>query len=103
MYRAFRMVQAEEAAFKEFWQKGQTATQGIERVIEFPMEITYQDVKYSFTVQRRGPDSLVLRLNGEDLIDAASGHAAHSGGQPVGALCRSRARLRTQRASAPRW
>ena len=70
MYRAFRMVQAEEASFKEFWQKGQTATQGIERVIEFPMEITYQDVKYSFTVQRRGPDSLVLRLNGEDLIDA---------------------------------
>jgi hypothetical protein len=30
----------------------------------------YQDVKYSFIVQRRGPDSLVLSLRGEDLIDA---------------------------------
>ena len=45
LYRAFRIVQDEEAAFKEFWQKGQTATQGIERLTEFPMEITYQDVK----------------------------------------------------------
>lgn len=70
LYRAFRIVQDEEAAFKEFWQKGQTATQGIERLTEFPMEITYQDVKYSFTVMRRGPDSLVLSLRGEDIIDA---------------------------------
>ena len=70
LYRAFRMVQAEEAAFKEFWQKGQTATQGVERLTEFPMEITYQDIKYSFTVKRRGPDSLLLSLGGEDVIDA---------------------------------
>ena len=70
LYRAFRIVQDEEAAFKEFWQKGQTATQGIERLTEFPKEITYQDVKYSFTVMRRGPDSLVLSLRGEDIIDA---------------------------------
>ena len=70
LYRAFRMVQAEEAAFKEFWQKGQTATQGVERLTEFPMEITYQDIKYSFTEKRRGPDSLLLSLGGEDVIDA---------------------------------
>ena len=70
LYRAFRIVQAEESAFKEFWQKGQTATQGIERLTEFPMDITYQDVKYSFTIHRRGPDSLVLSLKGEDLINA---------------------------------
>jgi acetyl-CoA carboxylase / biotin carboxylase 1 len=70
IYRAFQMVKSEEAAFKEFWQKGQTATQGITRLTQFPMDITYQDVKYSFTVQRRGPDSLVLSLRGEDLIHA---------------------------------
>jgi acetyl-CoA carboxylase/biotin carboxylase 1 len=70
MYRAFRMVQAEESAFKEFWQKGQTATQGVERLTEFPMEVTYQDIKYSFTVKRRGPDSLVLSLGGKELVEA---------------------------------
>ena len=70
LYRAFKMVKTEEAAFKEFWQKGQTATQGIARLTEFPMEITYQDVKYTFTIQRRGPDSLVLSLRGKDLIQA---------------------------------
>ena len=70
LYRAFKMVKTEEAAFKEFWQKGQTATQGIARLTEFPMEITYQDVKYSFMIQRRGPDSLVLSLRGKDLIQA---------------------------------
>ena len=70
MWRAFRMVQAEESAFMEFWQKGQTATQGVDKLIEFPMDITYQDVKYNFTVKRRGPDSLVLCMKGEDLIDA---------------------------------
>jgi len=70
LYRAFRMVKSEESSFKEFWQKGQTATQGVERLIEFPMDITYQDIKYSFTVQRRGPDSFVLSLRGKDLTDA---------------------------------
>uniref|UniRef100_A0A7S0X6J4 Acetyl-CoA carboxylase n=2 Tax=Mantoniella antarctica TaxID=81844 RepID=A0A7S0X6J4_9CHLO len=72
LWRAFRQVQAEESAFKSFWQKGQTATQGVERLTEFPIEITYQDVKYSFAVQRRGPDSLVLSLQGKggDLVDA---------------------------------
>ena len=61
MWRAFKAVQAEEAAFKEFWQKGQTATQGVDKLITFSMDITYQDVKYTFDVKRRGPDSLVLR------------------------------------------
>ena len=42
LYRAFNMLLAEESAFKEFWQKGQTATQGVERLTQFPMDITYQ-------------------------------------------------------------
>lgn len=70
LYRAFRMVQEEEKSFKEFWQKGQTATQGVDRLVAFPIEITYQDVKYSFNVRRSGPDAFVLSLGGEDLIDA---------------------------------
>ena len=41
LYRASRMVQAEEAA-QGVLAKGADSDQGVERLTEFPMEITYQ-------------------------------------------------------------
>jgi len=69
LFRAFKMAQSEETALTEFWQKGQVSVQGIEKMIKFPMEITYQDVKYSFEVTRPGPDSFVVKL-GDQTIEA---------------------------------
>ena len=60
LFRAFNMAKAEESAFTEFWQKGQVSVQGVDKMIRFPVEITYQDTKYSFEVTRPGPDTFCI-------------------------------------------
>lgn len=32
---------------------------------KFPVEISYEGIKYSFTVQRRAPDAFTLSINGQ--------------------------------------
>ena len=36
------------------------SVQGVDKMIRFPVEITYQDTKYSFEVTRPGPDTFCI-------------------------------------------
>ena len=70
VYRAYNQIQGAINGFQENLAKGQLSTLALREMQSLPVEITYQDIKYSFTVKRRGPDSLLLSLGGEDVIDA---------------------------------
>ena len=70
LFRAFNMAKAEEAAFTEFWQKGQVSVQGVDKLIRFPVELTYQDIKYSFEVTRNGPDTFTVETPEGQKIEA---------------------------------
>lgn len=70
IFRAFNMAKTEEAAFTEFWQKGQVSVQGVDKMIRFPIEITYNDVKYSFQITRPGPDIFLVSTPEGQSIEA---------------------------------
>ena len=70
LFRAFNIAKAEEAAFTGFWQKGQVSVQGVDKMIRFPVEITYNDVKYTFQVTRPGPDIFVVSTPEGQSIEA---------------------------------
>jgi len=64
IWRAHQQFKEKEAACSESWKKGQLGLQGLESFNTQPIELTYQDVKYSFSVARSSPDTLVLSLGG---------------------------------------
>lgn len=68
VYRAHTMVKSQSAALSEALLKGQTSLQSIPSMLTFPVEITYQDVKYTFKVTSLGPDFFQIQV-GEQLID----------------------------------
>lgn len=43
----------------------QTGLIGLKSMNKFPLEISYEGVKYSFTVQRQAPDVYTLSINGQ--------------------------------------
>ena len=67
LYRAFRMVQSETAQLIESLEKGQLSVSGVAALNSFPVEISYEGVKYSFKVTRSSIDSFVLEINGQQI------------------------------------
>lgn len=43
----------------------QTGLLGLKGMNKFPVEISYEGVKYSFAVQRQAPDAFTLSINGQ--------------------------------------
>lgn len=43
----------------------QTGLIGLKGMNMFPVEISYEGFKYSFTVQRQAPDAFILSINGQ--------------------------------------
>jgi len=70
LFRAFKTAKAEEEGLTEFWKKGQVSIQGVDKMIHFPIEITYQDVKYSFDIARLGPDAFEVTTPEGQKIEA---------------------------------
>jgi len=64
VWRAYSRVKDQEATFARAWQRGQIGTQGMESLHKFPIEITYEDVKYEFTVFRRAENTLAFAIAG---------------------------------------
>lgn len=64
VFKAHRHVERLSASFKENFEKGQLSVQGIEALNTFPIEITYRDVKYEFTVNRLAPGIFRLEIGG---------------------------------------
>ena len=62
VYRGYYMVQEAISAFKESLEKGQLSVLPLRDIQEIPVEITYQDTKYSFTMKPKAPDMFELAL-----------------------------------------
>lgn len=67
VYKAHRMVQTLTQDFVTSLSKGQTSTSTLGTMLTFPVEITYDDVKYSFTATTMGPNYFSLSINGQDI------------------------------------
>jgi len=47
--------------------KGQTSLQSVTSILQFPLEITYEDVKYTFTSTMLGPNHFQIKINGQSI------------------------------------
>mmetsp|Transcript_26894 Transcript_26894/g.75704 ORF Transcript_26894/g.75704 Transcript_26894/m.75704 type:complete len:1855 (+) Transcript_26894:1371-6935(+) len=65
--RAHQHVENLAANFRENFSKGQLSIQGIENMNRFPIEITYQDVKYEFMVSRFAPGMFRMQIGDTNL------------------------------------
>jgi len=65
VYKAHRMVESLTGEFVNSLSKGQTSLQTIPSMLSFPVEITYEDVKYSFKATVFGPSFYSLEINGQ--------------------------------------
>jgi len=72
--RAHRHISEEESAFHSSLAKGQLSLSSLDTINSFPLELTYNDVKYAFKVTRIAPDAMRLTLQG-----GATGAAAAAG------------------------
>lgn len=67
VFRAFSNTNNQVKELSEALLKGQTSLQAIPSILQFPVEITYDDVKYSFTAISLGPNVFSIRINGQDI------------------------------------
>ena len=66
-FKAHGAVEAQTAAFCDSLSKGQTSLMTVSSLLAFPVEVTYDDVKYQFSVQTQGPGIFSLGINGHKL------------------------------------
>ncbi|CAM9467371.1 unnamed protein product, partial [Sphacelaria rigidula] len=66
LYKAFTFCKQEMGRYLGQLEKGQTGLIGLKGMNMFPVEISYEGVKYSFTVQRQAPDVFKLSINGQN-------------------------------------
>mmetsp|Transcript_30431 Transcript_30431/g.51415 ORF Transcript_30431/g.51415 Transcript_30431/m.51415 type:complete len:2150 (-) Transcript_30431:120-6569(-) len=62
--RAYNQIKSQMSKSVEALEKGQTGLADLNSVNQFPIDITYEDVKYHFDAQRMGPDTLRFTVNG---------------------------------------
>jgi len=68
VFRSYANIKAEMAKLADSLAKGQTGVSEVANINSFPMEITFNGVKYPFQVRRSSPDRITLSL-GEENID----------------------------------
>ena len=68
VFRGWKTIQDALAGFKTALEAGQLSLLPLREMQNIPLEITYEDVKYSFTVSPRGPDTILLSLNGQEIL-----------------------------------
>ena len=62
VFRAHSMVQQQINDLKDALGKGQTSLMSIPGFLNFPIEVTYEDIKYSFDVSTQGPNAYRLTV-----------------------------------------
>jgi len=68
VYRGYTQVQDAIESFKGALEKGQLSTLPLRELQSLPVEITYQDVKYQFTVEPKAPDAFMLKINSQQVL-----------------------------------
>ncbi|KOO27806.1 acetyl-coa carboxylase [Chrysochromulina tobinii] len=68
VFRAYKqMIQGGIANFKDNLGKGQLSTLPLKEHQSIPVDITYADVKYSFRVTPKAPDTMVLKMGAQSI------------------------------------
>ena len=67
VFKAHSIVGGQLKDFVETLNKGQTSLQSLSALMSFPIEITYDNVKYSFKAQTLGPNYYSLNMNGQTI------------------------------------
>ena len=67
VFKAHSIVNAQIKELTDALSKGQTSLQGISSLLSFPVEITFDNVKYIFTVSSMGPSLYNLKINGQSI------------------------------------
>jgi len=67
IYKAHSQVESLTNDFVGSLSKGQTSLMGIPSLLSFPVEITYEDVKYNFAVKTLGPNFYSITINGQTI------------------------------------
>eukprot|EP01033_Poteriospumella_lacustris_P003046 gene3046-2231_t len=67
IYRTHMHIASQTKEFVDALTKGQTSLQNVKNMLSFPIEITYDNTKYSFRVTSLGPNHYVLKINGQDI------------------------------------
>jgi acetyl-CoA carboxylase/biotin carboxylase 1 len=68
VFRAHSVVTSQTKDLTEALAKGQTSLQGITSLLTFPIEITYDNVKYTFSATTLGPNIYSLDINGQNVV-----------------------------------
>ena len=68
VYRAHSIVTSQTKELTDALAKGQTSLQSVSSLLSFPVEITYDNVKYSFTAKALGPNIYALNINGQGIV-----------------------------------
>ena len=63
VFRAHTIVKNQFASLADALSKGQTSLQSIPSILSFPVEITYDSVKYTFKVKTLGPSGFSISIN----------------------------------------
>jgi len=67
VYKAHCMTSSLTQEFINSLSKGQTSLTSIPNMLSFPIELTYEDVKYSFSCSTLGPNYYSLTINGQSV------------------------------------
>ena len=67
VYRAYTRVQESIAEFQTNLQKGQLSVLPLRDLEVVPIDLTYEDVRYSFTVVPKAPDTFLMKINGQEI------------------------------------
>lgn len=67
VYRAHSNVNSQMKDLAAALAKGQTSLQGISSILNFPVEIIFDSVRYNFLVSTQGPNMYTLKINGQDI------------------------------------
>ena len=67
VYRAYNQVRSIVTDFKDALAKGQLSTLALREMQKIPIEITYQDTKYSFVATPKASDAMTLQINDQTI------------------------------------
>jgi len=67
VYRGYEQIQDSIATFKTSLEQGQLSTLPLRELRGVPVEITYQDIKYSFKVTPKAPDTLLVEQGAQSI------------------------------------
>lgn len=65
VFRAHTYVQSQITELMDALAKGQTSLQSIPSLLNFPIEMTHEDIKYTFAATTLGPNKYRLEINGQ--------------------------------------